>query len=486
MKTTKTIKFTPAKLASLKHPEGKNPDKWFDAGCEGLAIFVHPEPSLKKSYYAHWSTSTIGEDGKKKTSGRYKYLGRVGGAKNLEAIKAHVVVNLPIWKAGNITTNSIKTVRSLANEYKSAGAATGFRIKSKGTKIKYKKKTGKGYVGLINLYVLASTVKESTKQLLTAPFKQEDNSYYKKQLADIPLEKLTKRDIEIWHNRMESIPTAANRALAALSVIFEWDSKRANSSYKGFNPCLRIAKYQEQKDKRYIDSIEKVIEVSKNLEEQQWRDPHFNTFYRLQLEYGERLADSHGIAWKKPVSLVDQKKCTGWIDWRKKEIHLTDTKNREDADCELTDEMLMMLQKLQNMITDANTKASFAVGSMWVFPRPTDPTQHINNSSYRCKLRDFNFKMGFATREHIRGTGKRKVYKYKNLLSLKHLRKTFVTYYGREKGLEAASLRMRHSSLIVTKEHYFNEDTVALKTRKSIYNVGENVAPLKKKGTADE
>ena len=45
---------------------------------------------------------------------------------------------------------------------------------------------------------------------------------------------------------------------------------------------------------------------------------------------------------------------------------------------------------------------------------------------------------------------------------------------------------MRHSSLIVTKEHYFNEDKAALKTRKSIYNVGENVVPLKKKGTADE
>ena len=489
----KTIKFTPAKLASLKHPTGKNPDKWFDAACEGLAIFVQPQPSLKKSYYAHWSTATIGEDGKKKTSGRYKYLGRFGGAKNLEAIKAHVVVNLPIWKAGNITTNSVKTVRSLATEYKRAGAATGFRIKSKGTKIKYKKKTSKGYVALIDTYVLADTVKESTKELLTAPFKQGDDAYYKKQLADIPLDKLTKRDIEIWHNRMESIPTAANRALAALSVIFEWDSKRSMPSYKGFNPCLRIAKYQEQKDKRYIDSTTKLFEVVKYCREEQWRDPHFLTFYLLQLEYGERLADSFGIAWKKPISLVDQKKCTGWIDWRKKEIHLTDTKNRKDADCESTEELIVQLHKLQNLVSDPNTKASWAAGSMWVFPRPTDPTKHINNSSYRCKLRDFNFKMGFATRELIRvnkkvngKNGKRKVYKYKNILTMKHLRKTFVTTYGRQRGLEAVSLRMRHSSLIVTKEHYFNEDKAALKTHKSIYNVGENVVPLKKKGTADE
>jgi len=158
----KTIKFTPAKLAGLKHPTGTHPEKWFDAGCEGLAIFVQPEPSLKKSYYAHWSKATIGKDGKKKTSGRYKYLGRFGGVKNLEAIKAYVVVNLPIWKAGNITTNSVKTVRSLRAEYKNAGAATGFRVKAKGTKIKYKKKTSDGYMGLLDTYVLANTVKEST------------------------------------------------------------------------------------------------------------------------------------------------------------------------------------------------------------------------------------------------------------------------------------------------------------------------------------
>jgi hypothetical protein len=49
-------------------------------------------------------------------------------------------------------------------------------------------------------------------------------------------------------------------------------------------------------------------------------------------------------------------------------------------------------------------------------------------------------------------------------------------------GLEAASIRMRHSSLIVTKEHYFNEDAAALKTHKSIYDVGDNVVALKKVG----
>jgi len=482
----KTIKFTPAKLASLKHPISKQPEKWYDLGCDGLAVFVMPQPSLKISYYASWSVVTYGADGKQKRSGRYKYLGRVGGSKNLEAIKQEIVNNLPIWKAHNITTQSGKTITSLVVEYMKSGASTGNRIKTKGTKLKYKTVTGKGYVGLLKAYVLVKTKKESTKQLLTAPFNLGNNIYYKKQLAELPLDKVTKADIEVWHNRMESIPIAANRALAALSVVFEWDSKRTTPAYTGFNPCLRIAKYQERKDKRHIDTIEKVLEVTKFLEDEQWREPHFYTFYRLQMEYGERLTDSHGITWNKPTSLVDQKKCTGWIDWRKKEIYLTDTKNREDASCELTEEMVLMLRKLQNYVTEENTNASYAAGSMWVFPRPTDPTLHINNTSYRTKLRDFNYKMGFATREYVRGSGKRKVYKYTNLLTLKHLRKTFVTYYGRSKGLEAASLRMRHSSLIVTKEHYYTEDQKALKTHTSIYNVGNNVVQLKKAANDEE
>lgn len=48
---------------------------------------------------------------------------------------------------------------------------------------------------------------------------------------------------------MELIPTAANRALAALSVVFEWDSHRTTSTHKGINPCLRVPKYEEKKIK---------------------------------------------------------------------------------------------------------------------------------------------------------------------------------------------------------------------------------------------
>ena len=341
----KKIKFKPTTIAKLKHPTGKHPDKWSDLTCEGLACVVQPQPSLTKSYYATWSTITYDKDGKQKRSGRYKYICRVG-QRNYESVKQEVNIKLPIWKAGNITSNSIKTVGSLTQEYINYGAG-GFRVKSKGTKIKYKKKTTKNYILLLNAYVLVKTKKEHIKLMLTAPYRQSDNSYYKKQLAELPLDKITKRDIEIWHSRMENTPTAANRVLAALSVVFEWDSKRITPSHKGFNPCLRVAKYEEKKDKKYIDSTAKLLEVIKYTTDQQWRDPHFLTFYLLQLEYGERLADSFGIAWNKPESITEQKKCSGWIDWRKKEIHLTDTKNRKEADPEMTEELIKQLHKLQ-------------------------------------------------------------------------------------------------------------------------------------------
>jgi len=38
--------------------------------------------------------------------------------------------------------------------------------------------------------------------------------------------------------------------------------------------------------------------------------------------------------------------------------------------------------------------------------------------------------------------------------SFKHLRKTFATQYASLKGVEATQLRMRHSSLEVTQNHY--------------------------------
>jgi hypothetical protein len=109
----------------------------------------------------------------------------------------------------------------------------------------------------------------------------------------------------------------------------------------------------------------------------------------------------------------------------------------------------------------------------------------VNNSSYRVKLKYFNYKFGLATRELVRSKKTRKLYKYKNEYTFKHLRKTFVTHYARgknkdgtERGLVQASLRMRHSSPKVTKDHYFTEDQEQLRVD-HMYET--NVVDLKKK-----
>ena len=73
------------------------------------------------------------------------------------------------------------------------------------------------------------------------------------------------------------------------------------------------------------------------------------------MEEGERIEDHYGLLWKKPINKTDEKECTGWIDFRSKTLFLKDTKNREPAEVELTDEMITMFKKLKNLIEKMET-----------------------------------------------------------------------------------------------------------------------------------
>ena len=490
----KAIKFSnksSLEKLKLKHPTGKTPLKVFASDCESLCVFVQPVPSLNISYYAHWSVVRYTKDGKAKRQGRYKYICRLG-SKPFEVVRQEVVNNIDEWKQERSQSSTVKTVGHLIEAFIAHGT-TGFRIKGK-TKIKYKPKTAAGYKGIASTYLLLKTDKPELISMLTDPFRYSGDAYAEGALKDVPLNKVEKRDIQILHSRMEKIPTTANRVLATLSVAFEWDMKRTTERlyHSDVNPCLRIDKYPETKDKKFIDTIEKVIEIRSYCENEITRDPHFLTLYHLLMEYGERIEDTQRLMWHKPTKPADLKLCSGWINFRTNEIHLTDSKDRNEADPPLTVEAAAMLKRLQDLISDPNTKASFAAGSKWVFARRTDPTKPINNWSYRKKLRKFNYKFGLATRELVKvnklvsgKNGKRKVYKYTNHLSFKHLRKTFVTWYGREHGEEAASQRMRHSTLKVTRDHYFNADKKKLRV-KHMYSTGENVVNFKKAGNDEQ
>jgi len=459
----KRVKFTKTKIEELPHPTGTVPDKYFASNCSNLCLFVHPKPSLKKSYYAQWGKILINPDGTQKRTGRYKYICRFND-KTVEAVMAEVKAKIKDWKKERDQSSRKNTVATLVKEF-IAGASAGYRIKKKGGKIKYKKKTTQNYNSVLSAYVLVKTKDSDLRDRLTAPFRYE-SEYVTGALKDLPLNKVTKKDVEIWHNRLESTPTVANRALSYLSVVFEWDMRRStNRLYKSdANPCSRISHYVEKKHKDYL-KLPKVLEVRNYCMQEQWRDPHFLTFYCMLLECGERLEDLFKLLWQRPKTVAEEKQCSGWIDFEKNEIYLTDTKNRQDADIGMTDELHSVVDKLLKLKIEVGSRAAWAVTSKWVFPRATDPSLPINNNSYRVKLQKFNYKFDLATREYVRGKGKRIKYKYKNLYSFKNLRKTFATHYGRKHGVEKTSQRMRHSNTGVTKDHYFNESKADLNVK---------------------
>ena len=475
--TDTNINFNKRKLESLKSTK---PTWYYAKNFEGLALLVGKK---KKTYYAHWAIPVVN-----KITGNLTYVGKrkkLGGFHiPLDEIKALVRRKLDDLKKVSLTADGSLTMGGLCSAFIKNGSA-GYRVKVKGAKIKYKKKTTFNNNLLLSTYVLLKTKKPEIISMISDPFKYNGAGYVKELLKDIPLNRICKRDIEIFHTRMEQMPTTANRVLAALSVAFEWDMKRSvDRLYKGdSNPCLRVSKYQESKDKRHL-VLNKVVEVRDYCLNEQWRDPHFLTFYALCLEIGERLEDLFRLVWHKPRSTKEIESCSGWLDLENKTIHLTDSKDRKEADPPLTDEAIQMLQQLQKYNSERK-ECAFALGTPWIFPRATDPSMPINNNSYRVKLKYFNYKFGLATRELVRSKKTRKLYKYKNEYTFKHLRKTFVTHYARgknkdgtERGLVQASLRMRHSSPKVTKDHYFTEDQEQLRTA-HMYET--NVVEIKKK-----
>ena len=306
----KRIKFTKTNIEKLPHPEnGKREDKYFASNCSHLCIVVQPQPSLKKSYYAHWGKIIIQPDGTQKRTGRYKYISRFG-ERTVEEVIAEVKAKIKKWTKERTQSSRKPCVGTLALAFITHGSK-GFRVKVKGAKIKYKPITSKDYKNKLETYVLVKTKKQELLSMLSAPFQYNGTGYVTGALRDIPLDRLTKRDIEIWHSRMGSIPTTANRALAILSTAFEWDMKRAiHRLYPGENnPCLRVSKYQETKDKKYLE-LNKVLEIRKYCMNEQWRDPHFLTFYILLLEVGERLQDTFRMVWRMPTLVSELNDCS--------------------------------------------------------------------------------------------------------------------------------------------------------------------------------
>jgi len=85
-------------------------------------------------------------------------------------------------------------------------------------------------------------------------------------------------------------------------------------------------KFPATKLEKFKNDLKEELEIRNYCINEQWRDPHFLTFYALCLEVGERLEDLFRIVKKKPRTATEIKNCSGWIDYDKEIIHLTDSK----------------------------------------------------------------------------------------------------------------------------------------------------------------
>ena len=459
----------------------KEPGTYFFNDTPAVALRV--SRNRIKSVYASYSV-VVGTtaDGKLKIHGRYKFICRLG-AKPIEEIKLSIAQNISDWKktpdAGAVTA---PTVGTLIADYRKPGAAK-YRVKQKGGKLGYKQKTKDGYIRALNTYVMMDTNNPGILDRLTSKVKI-NGQFNSDILKDIKLNKLTKDHIKNHHERLAATPISANRMLSALSAVFTWDMDRGGSKLwqKDHNPCYGINKFIENKDKKFL-KIEKVLEIINYIKNNLYRDPHFLTYYMLLLDIGERPADVMGIKWQEPLTESAKEECSGWLIDNNTKIFIRDSKDRNEAVVDLnmaTDQ----LNKLMDYKSEPDTAATFAAQSAYVFPRPTDPTKHITNNSYRKKLYKFNYKFGLAERSLVRSFGSRKLYTYKNIYSFKHLRKTFATHYGAKYGLQETSERMRHSSTKVTKDHYYNQRDEKFKGR-SAYDIPANVVQLKEGSNND-
>ena len=457
-----TIEFTKDKLNRKIKSGFKG---WlFAKGIEALCIYLGKQ---KQTYYAQWSIKKIKPDGKAGSTGVRKKLGSYQIP--LDEIKQLLRASLDEWKRESTITNGSNTTPVVADIVRKfiAEGVDGERLRSKKRK-DYKASTSKGYIDSLKAHILCEGKNSSKKyKELFAKKIRYRGDWVTGALKDVPLKDVTRKDVEIFMHRLKHKPSAANNALAALSVAFEYDIARShNQLYQGTNnPCLRVVKYETNKDKRFLD-LDKVLEIRSYIENNLHKNnsiytPHFLAFFMTCLEVGERQADLFGMYWKKPNNILEaqEKGCTGYIDLEKRLVHGLDSKDRDPFAEQLTIEGAEILKRLDEMRYE---RLSWCIKSPFIFPQTANISEPISHNSFRWQRDRFMYKFGLGTRTLVRSKKTRKLYKYKCKYTLKHLRKTFVTHYGREKGLEAASLRMRHSSPVVTKEHYFTENKAAL------------------------
>ena len=263
IKKNKKIKFIKPILDKL-YWTGKR-ERYSALNQEALCIEVNKN---SKAYYAQFATVKI-VDGKRVSKGHRKFLAPYSDP--LELVKDKLYKKLADWKKAAKADVDCLNVAALAKNFIKHGSKDQ-RVKTIGKRLDYKKKTTDGYNSVLRRYVLLETKDDPRKNVITGDewinkmsskfsYKGSD---YEGALKNVPLDKLSQTDIQIWMARLIDKQAAANHALAALSTAIEYDLKRPKDYLlpKGMsNPCVRVAKYdidKDQKPKSYAYNVEVV------------------------------------------------------------------------------------------------------------------------------------------------------------------------------------------------------------------------------------
>jgi len=458
----KTFKFDGEKIKNKLVYQGRGkssqPDKRYDANCEGLALFIYPSGS--KVFYAYkWVEMYNHKKGKLEKNVRYKRMFRyqdIQGYKYRDAKdKLKEVldeISNPIKK-----DDSELLFKDLAKRFIKEGM-DGPRLDD--PDLMYKDSSKVRYKQYIkSMLLLKHPNKKRIKELT-------ETIIYKNKTSNIPIGDYSCSAITLWHvevlrERLKAIPTTADDAVQMVSVIFKWAI--VNNIIKGENPCKHFAwKTNKPFKAKLLDSDTAKL---KNYIQSKAFDfePHFLTCVGLHLFTGQRSLDIFGLRWESPVSEEEKEACSGWLvdGWEtsnKPNFHIWSTKTHQPADIYLDQVSVALLKRLRE--ANLRDRNAWALKSCYIFPRSKNPAKYVVYGSYQKRLVKLNKVLGFVKLEGdniSRVRGKRKIF------TMKIARKTLATEIARNKGgIELAAMKLNHSSSAITRRNYIVPDNPAM------------------------
>jgi len=471
----KTFKFDGEKIRNKLVYQGRGkssqPDKRYDANCEGLALFIYPSGS--KVFYAYkWVEMYNHKKGKMEKNVQYKRMFRYQDIQGYKYRDAKDKLKEALDKIKNpVRIKDKKTLRELCMEFYKEGMK-GARTKGF-SQFNYKPSTIRRYQQYLDSYIFLKhtdkeTIKKLTKQLIFR------NRISTKPVGDYLVEEIQQWHLEVLRKRLEHIPSSAENAVGMISIVYKWAIE--NNIYKGKNPAEYFVWTQTRpvKAKLLDEDTAKLKDYiqSKAFDFQ----PHFLCCVGLHLFTGQRSLDIFGLRWEAPVSEEEKEGCSGWLSdgWdtsNRPTFHLWSMKNHRAADIYLDAVSLELLKRLKE--ANLREKNKWALKSPFIFPKEKSsewtwqkfkPVGHVTYSSYQKPLAKLNKLLGFEKLEgdnipRVKAKSKRKIFTFKIA------RKTFATEVARNKGgIELAARKLNHTSSSTTRRNYIvpDEDEMAI------------------------